>query len=98
MFRDVVIVDGNNVVAGVYNLIEHTLVNPEHYAELRQLLIDIALVPGDVNLDGATNLLDVQPFVNLLSTGKFQIQADINGDGILNLLDVNPFVDLLIGK
>ena len=50
---------------------------------------------GDINLDGEINLLDVQPFVELLTTGGFQIEADINGDGFVDLLDVQPFVQLL---
>ena len=50
---------------------------------------------GDVNLDGMTNLLDVQPFVNLLVSGEFQVEADINFDGAVNLVDIAPFVILL---
>ena len=53
---------------------------------------------GDVNLDGRVDLLDVQPFVDLLSSSSFQDEADINRDGNLNLLDVGPFVDLLSGN
>ena len=53
---------------------------------------------GDVNMDGMVNLLDVAPFVDLISTGTFQAEADINGDGVVNLLDVGPFVDLLAGN
>ena len=52
---------------------------------------------GDVNGDGEVNLLDVAPFVSLLSDGGFQQEADINQDGMINLLDVAPFVDLLSG-
>jgi hypothetical protein len=33
-FRDVVILDGDNVVIGVYNLTEHDLQDPADYAEL----------------------------------------------------------------
>ena len=54
-------------------------------------------VLGDVNQDGVTNLLDVGPFVELLSTGSFQIEADTNQDGAVNLLDVEPFVQILSG-
>lgn len=50
---------------------------------------------GDVNLDGVVNLLDVQPFVNLLTGSQFQAEADINQDGSVNLLDVALLVDLL---
>ncbi len=52
---------------------------------------------GDVNCDGLVNLLDVQPFVDLISNGDFNEKADITGDGMVNLLDVGPFVALLSG-
>ena len=50
---------------------------------------------GDVNLDGAVNLLDVAPFVNVIQSGTYQAEADINGDGVVNLLDVSPLIDIL---
>ena len=49
---------------------------------------------GDVNRDGSVNLLDVAPFIDLVSFGEFQAEADINGDGSVNLLDVDPFIAL----
>ena len=52
---------------------------------------------GDVNGDGVLNLLDVAPFVDLITAGGFLPEADINGDGTVNLLDVGPFVQLLTG-
>ena len=52
---------------------------------------------GDVNGDGAIDLLDVQPFVLVLTSGNFQCEADINEDGAVDLLDVQPFVLLLSG-
>ena len=58
---------------------------------------DCAFELGDVNEDGEVDLLDVAPFVVLLSKSGFVCQADINGDGNLDLLDVNPFVELLAG-
>ena len=53
---------------------------------------------GDINCDGVINLLDVAPFVDLLTNGGFSTKADINGDGAVNLLDVAPFVALLSGN
>ena len=50
---------------------------------------------GDVNRDGLVNLLDVNPFVDALSSGTFQVEADANCDGNLNLLDVSAFIALL---
>ncbi len=52
---------------------------------------------GDVNLDGQIDLLDVSPFVELLVSGEFQLEADINQDGDVDLLDVGPFVQLIGG-
>ena len=50
---------------------------------------------GDVNCDGSVNLLDVAPFVDLISSGGFDAKADINQDGSVDLLDVQPFVTIL---
>ena len=55
----------------------------------------VAEILGDVNCDGSVNLLDVQPFVDTVSSGVYNIKADINKDGETNLLDVNGFVVLL---
>ena len=50
---------------------------------------------GDINGDGSLDLLDVQPFVSLLSSGGFNPAGDMNGDGSVDLLDVAGFVDAL---
>ncbi len=63
--------------------------------QVLSLVSDVLL--GDVNLDGDVNLLDVSPFINLLTESQFQVEADINGDGVVDLLDVEPFVKLLSG-
>ena len=55
------------------------------------------VVRGDVNQDGAINLLDVAPFVEAISLGNFVPEADVNCDGDVNLLDVDPFIVLLNG-
>ena len=57
----------------------------------------VSFPPGDVNQDGIVSLLDVAPFVELLTTGEYQVEADINQDGSVDLLDVAPFVKLLAG-
>ena len=60
--------------------------------------IPVEKLLGDVNMDGIVDLLDVNPFVNILTNGGFVCEADINQDGVVDLLDVDPFVDLLIGS
>ena len=52
---------------------------------------------GDINRDGVVNLLDVEPFVDLITNGEFQFEGDLNGDGVVNLLDVDPFIDAISG-
>ncbi len=52
---------------------------------------------GDVNLDGSVDLLDVGPFVDLLTGGLFQAEGDMNQDGAVNLLDVELFIAALSG-
>ncbi|MEM9410564.1 MAG: dockerin type I domain-containing protein, partial [Planctomycetota bacterium] len=54
-------------------------------------------IKGDLNMDGAIDLLDVAPFIAALASGEFVSAADISCDGSVNLLDVAPFVDLLSG-
>ena len=54
-------------------------------------------VIGDANLDGVVDLLDIQPFVDVLISGGFLLQADTNQDGVVDLLDIAGLVDLLIG-
>ena len=67
------------------------------YDGVGYLLSNTEFEIGDVNLDGEVNLLDVAPFVELLTANEFQIEADINQDGSLDLLDIAPFVALLTG-
>ena len=75
-------------------------------AEITQLFNDrmgFALVSepkimlGDVNLDGMINLLDIDPFVALITEGSYQAEADLNEDCQVNLLDVEPFIGVLSG-
>ena len=53
---------------------------------------------GDLNLDGTVNLLDIDAFVDLLSSGGFQAEGDTNLDGAVNLLDIGPFIEIIIGN
>lgn len=88
--------------------------NGNNYGEPRR--IDLSQVPGDqyfeiyrqgdMNCDGAVNILDINPFVMAISdpTGYATMfpdcsieLGDINKDGNTNILDINPFVNLLAG-
>lgn len=56
------------------------------------------VLPGDLNGDGLTDLLDVAPFIQLLQSGEYASEADINCDGDVNLLDISPFVAIVSGQ
>ncbi|HMH18390.1 MAG TPA: PQQ-binding-like beta-propeller repeat protein [Burkholderiales bacterium] len=64
----------------------------------------IAPVLGDLNCDGAVNVLDIEPYTFALTDPAvyarrfprcYRSLADINGDGAVNALDIEPFVGLL---
>lgn len=52
-------------------------------------------VLGDVNVDGATNFLDISPFIDALSAGTYTHEADVNSDGVVDFLDISPFNAIL---
>ena len=52
---------------------------------------------GDVNNDGAINVLDVVAMVNLVLSGGYDEAADMNGDGTINVLDVVSLVGIILG-
>ena len=54
-----------------------------------------SILLGDVNLDGVVDFLDISPFIVLLSTQAFQLEADINEDGTVDFLDISPFIVIL---
>jgi hypothetical protein len=54
---------------------------------------------GDVNDDGAVNVLDVVLLVNLILNGDDpgdNPQADVNGDDMLNVLDIVVLVNIIL--
>ena len=52
---------------------------------------------GDVNMDGAVDFFDIQPFIDILSAQAFQLEADIDGNGVVDFFDIQPFIDILSG-
>ena len=57
---------------------------------------------GDVNADGASNVLDIVSIVNVILGGEFADEcaaaaADVNGDGQANVLDIVQIVNGILG-
>jgi len=49
-YRDVVILDGDNIRVGVFNLTTHDLRIAQNYEKLRQMFVDAAYVPEPASL------------------------------------------------
>ena len=54
------------------------------------------VLKGDVNLDGAVTLFDINPFIQALVANAFQAEADSNCDGAVDFFDINPFIQILM--
>jgi hypothetical protein len=96
-FRDVVILDRNNIQIGKLNLTTHSLSLPQNYQLLLEMLIDAATIRGDLNRDGVVSLLDIHRFVELFTSGQYQREGDFNQDDIIDINDVGPFIVALRG-
>ena len=51
---------------------------------------------GDINADGAVNILDVVLLANAVLTGNYLSEGDINGDGMTNVLDIVGMVNIIL--
>jgi hypothetical protein len=57
-----------------------------------------AFLLGDVDLSGAVNFFDIDPFIQILISGSYEPSADINKDGQVDFADIDGFVQLLISN
>lgn len=84
-----------SISSGDQGIVHNNMLLEPTFGRASVMISDFLL--GDVDCDGAVTLLDVQPFIDLISNGEFSAKGDINGDGVVDLLDVAGFVDLLSG-
>tara|TARA_R110001583_G_scaffold80388_3_gene215972 strand:+ start:592 stop:5091 length:4500 start_codon:yes stop_codon:yes gene_type:complete len=70
---------------------------------LEELTPPTTLLPGDLNVDGAVNVMDAVLLLNSLIDEDQQIsedyfeRADVNGDGLVNIVDIVAIVDQIMG-
>lgn len=58
------------------------------------------VMKADVNLDGAVDFFDIQPFIDVLSAGGTpdeETAADVDCNGMVDFFDIQPFIDALAG-
>ena len=63
-----------------------------------QLAFNNTPLLGDVNLDGTVNFLDISPFILVISTPTYQVEADMDQNGTVDFLDISPFIAILSGQ
>ena len=51
---------------------------------------------GDINNDGAIDILDIVMVVNIILSGEFNQFADLNGDSVINVLDIVQLVNIVL--
>jgi hypothetical protein len=54
------------------------------------------MVLGDLDGNGAINILDVVMLVNIVLSDGYSSEADINADDIINVLDIVLLVNLIL--
>lgn len=50
---------------------------------------------GDVNLDGMVSTADIAPFISVLASGGYQVEADCDENGVVNFFDIAFFIEIL---
>ncbi len=66
-----------------------------HFSQYINSIIDVPSTLGDVNRDGDVNFADITPFILVLTSGVYQVEADIDTDGDVDFFDIQPFTVLL---
>ena len=50
---------------------------------------------GDVNLDGAVSVSDINAVINVMSGGSAEGDADVNEDGTVSVSDINAVINIM---
>ena len=90
-YRDVIILDTENVVVGTFNLTTYDLQNSTAYDDLTQMFVDAAMVPavtGDFNENGSVDAADYTVWQDQVGqTVSPGYGADGDGDGFIGQQD-----------
>ena len=87
---------GNILTGGLDEVyIYQNAITAEEVSELASIAVTSPVLLGDANCDNTVNFLDINPFIELLSSGNFKAQADLNMDGEVTFLDIAPFIQAL---
>jgi len=60
--------------------------------------VDPTVIFGDVNQNGVVSFEDIPPFIAVLFSRVFQVEADVDQNGLVNFSDIPPFIEILNGS
>ena len=81
--------------------VELTIYPFRHEYAQKTLMFNVILnqlEPGDINMDGMVNVIDVVLTVNIILGNTSDPSADINGDGVVNVIDIVLLVNMILGN
>ena len=81
-----------------FNIGGSTPNNAVRYALTNILVVestDTPILLGDASCDNVIDFLDIAPFIAILTSGDFKVQADIDVSGEVDFLDIAPFIAIL---
>ena len=84
-----------NLLDGIYGCTDENASNYDDSAGIDDDSCEYSIT-GDINDDGAVNILDIVQLANMILSNEYQESADINSDGILNILDIVQLVNIIL--
>ncbi len=99
VYRDVVVVDANNVAVDSFNLTLHSLEEPDSYDALRQMLIDVAVSAIDATDDLVSTQSGTTTDINVLGNDEGLSRLEIDSvstpqHGIAEIVTIQVPADL----
>ena len=83
------------LIEGLYGCTDENASNYDDSAGIDDGSCEYSII-GDINDDGAVNILDIVQLANMILSNEYQESADINSDGILNILDIVQLVNIIL--
>ncbi|MBQ9218346.1 MAG: dockerin type I repeat-containing protein [Muribaculaceae bacterium] len=72
------------------------------YSRTIPLTVDFDGVPGDINLDGSVDVVDVNIIINVMlgkdSANRYDGRPDVTGNGGVDVSDVNAVINAMLGR
>ena len=84
-----------NLLDGIYGCTDENASNYDDSAGIDDGSCEYS-VNGDINDDGAVNILDVVQLANMILLNEYQESADLSSDGVLNILDIVQLVNIIL--